>query len=180
MGNDAVYTTPKECITQWQQLCARKEPVGTLTWKMMLLTRHQSQPSFACIYALPCSCLHACYILSLAAPVVDLSYLPFVLTPWSQQLGHAVDSNNLSLCCLLCLPCCSAGLHWQDCGSHCGRFCDYSTTVPCKDPGYTPSPPQIKLKLSYDTHCLQTLPAEHGSLPAKQGEMESRPGGGPP
>ncbi len=97
---------------------ARKELAGTLSWKMILLTQHQRKASFACTYALPSSCLDAFCILLLAALVIDAVY------------PHPV----LCLCCLLCCPCCSAGLPCQECGRHCASFCDYFTTVPCKDP----------------------------------------------
>jgi len=97
---------------------ARKELAGTLTWKMMLLTQHQRKPSFACTYVLPVSCLDAFCIMLLAALDIDLCCLPCVLTPWSHQLwscsGLQQHHPVLSLCCLLCLPCCSAGLPWQE------------------------------------------------------------------
>ena len=119
---------------------AGKELAGTLTWKVMLLTKHQRKSSFA----LPFSCLHAfCRILShsVACNPCNRTMLftccPYTLvTPaWScsgLQQPHPVLS--------LCLPCCSAGLFWQECGSHCGSFCDYFTTAPFKDPGYTHTP----------------------------------------
>jgi hypothetical protein len=55
------------------------------------------EPSFACTYALPYSCLDAFCILLLAALVIDLCCVPCVLAPWSHQLGHAVDFNNVVL-----------------------------------------------------------------------------------
>ena len=48
----------------------------------MLLTQHQRKPGFACTYALPFSCLDAFCILFLVALILDLCYLPCVLTPW--------------------------------------------------------------------------------------------------
>ena len=58
------------------------------------------------------SCLDAFCILLLAALVIDLCCLPCVLTPWSHQLGHAVEFNNVILYfpCTDCCACLAAQL----------------------------------------------------------------------
>ena len=83
---------------------ARKKLAGTLTWKQTLLSRHQKKPNLACTYALPFSCFHAFCVLLLAALVIDLGCLPFVLAPWSHQRGHARDFYHIlyfpyAVCC---------------------------------------------------------------------------------
>ena len=160
---------------------ARKKLAGTLTWKPTLLSQHQKKPNLACTYALPFSCLHAFCILVACSPcyrsrLFTLCPCTLVTPAWSCKglLPHSL----LSLCCLLCLPCCSAGLPWQEGGSHCGRFCDYFTTVPCKDPppcvpaGQYNCPP-----VTMPTHChIATLPTMQG--PGKSTPRRA-PGRGP-
>ena len=105
----SIYQTVTAGVTTARGLLVLME---TLTWKMMLLTQHQRKPGFACTYALPCSCLHAFGILLLAALVIDLCCVPYVLTTWSHQLGHAMDFNSVILYfpCAVCYACLAAQL----------------------------------------------------------------------
>ena len=126
MGDDLVHSKHNTSITQWRHM-DRQEKACWYIDMQTLLSRHQKKPSLACTYALPFSCLHAFCGLLLAVLVEDLGCLPFVLAPC--QLVTPAGSYTglqphslLPLCCLLCLPCCSAGLPWQEGGSHCGNF----------------------------------------------------------
>ena len=117
---------------------ARKELAGTLTRKMITLTTPEEAQL----------CLHLCFALFLLTCILYFvvcipCYRPMLFTLCPDTLitpawsCSGLQQPRLSLCCLLCMPCCSAELPWQECGSHCGRFCDFFTTVPCKDPGQT-------------------------------------------
>ena len=64
MGDEAVYPTPKNSITQQQQ--QGREKGGC--WYI------DTEDDFVDTAPNPCC-------------------MPFVLTPWSHQLGHAVDSS---------------------------------------------------------------------------------------
>ncbi len=81
-------------------------------------TQHQRKADFACTHvdAWLFFCLDTFGSLLLAALGVDLSCLPFVLAPWSHQLGHAVDfdSHILYFPCAVCCACLAAQL-----GCHC-------------------------------------------------------------
>jgi len=84
------------------------------------------------------------------------AFYPYTLaTPAWSCTGLQQPHPVLALCCFLCLPCYSARLPCQQCGSHCGSFCDYLTTVPCKDPGWTHPPAfQQGNKIALLSHCL--------------------------
>ena len=105
---------------------ARKELAGTLTWKMIMLTTEEEAQL----------CLHLCFALFLLTCILYFvvwipCYRPMLFTLCPDTLitpawsCSGLQHPRLSLCCLLCMPCCSAELPWQECGSYCGRFCDF-------------------------------------------------------